>query len=63
MSEGNSIEWSSEFWMEVQSRVSAGVNEMREIASTIKTEMPAELNATRKRLHQMAHRTLSIATL
>ena len=27
---------------------------MREMASTIKTEMPAELNATRKRLHQMA---------
>ena len=33
---------------------SAGVDEMREMASTIKTEVLTELNATRKRLHQIA---------
>ena len=32
---------------------SACVDEMRETASTIKTEVLAELNATRKRLRQM----------
>ena len=41
---------------------SAGVNEMREMANTIETEVLAELNATRKRSHQIAS-TLSVATL
>ena len=36
---------------------------MREMASTIKTEMPAELNATRKRLHQMASDFVDCNTL
>ena len=33
---------------------SAGVDEIREMASTIKTEVLAELNATSKKLHQIA---------
>ena len=42
---------------------SAGVNEMREMASTIKTEVLAELNVTRKRLHQMASDFLGCNTI
>ena len=42
---------------------SACVDEMRETASTIKTEMPAVLNATRKRLHQMASDFVGCNTL
>ena len=42
---------------------SAGVNEMREMASTIKTEVLAELNATRKRLHQMTSDSVGCNTL
>ena len=42
---------------------SAGVNEMREMASTIKTEVLAELNATRKRLHQIASDFVDCNTL
>ena len=40
--------------MEDPRSCSAGVDEMRETASMIKTEVLAELNATRKRLHQIA---------
>ena len=36
---------------------------MREMASTIKTEVLAELNATRKRLHQMASDFVDCNTL
>ena len=40
--------------MEVPESCSTGVDEMREMASEIKTEVRGELNATRKRLHQIA---------
>ena len=51
VSEGNSIEWSSAFWNGSFSRemyggiesCSAGVDEMREMASTTKTEVLTEL--------------------
>ena len=39
------------------------VDETREMASTIKTEMLAELNATRKRLHQIASDSIGYNTL
>ena len=42
---------------------SACVDEMRGTASTIKTEVLAELNATRKRLHQMASDSVGYNTL
>ena len=39
-----------------------GVDEMREMASTIKTEMLAELNVTRQRLHQVASDSIGYNT-
>ena len=42
---------------------SAGVNEMREMANTIETEVLAELNAIPKRSHQIALDFVSVATL
>ena len=63
VSEGNSIEWSSEFWMKVPESCSAEVDVMREMANTIKTETLAELNVTRKRLHQMASDFVGCNTL
>ena len=42
---------------------SVGVDETREMASTIKTEVLAELNATRKRLHQIASDFVGYNTL
>ena len=49
--------------MEVPESCSAGVDERREMASTIKTEVLAELNATRKRLHQIASDFVGCNTL
>ena len=49
--------------MEVPESCSAGVDEMRETASTIKTEVLAELNVTRKRLHQVASDFVGCNTL
>ena len=49
--------------MEDPRSCSAGVDEMRETASTIKTEVLAELNATRKRLHQIASDFVGCNTL
>ena len=43
--------------------VFCSVDEMLEMASTIKTEMLAELNATRKRLHQIASDSFGYNTL
>ena len=63
VSEGNSIEWSSEFWMKVPESCSAEVDVMREMASMIKTEVLAELNVTRERLHQMASDFVDCNTL
>ena len=42
---------------------SAGVNEVREMTNTIETEVLAELNVTRKRLHQMASDFVDCNTL
>ena len=42
---------------------SACVDEMRETASTIKTEVLAELDVTRKRLHQVASDFVGCNTL
>ena len=41
----------------------SGVDEMRETASTIETEVLAELNVTRKRLHQIASDFIGCNTL
>ena len=49
--------------MKVPESCSAGVDEMREMASMIKTEVLAELNVTRKRLHQMASDFVDCNTL
>ena len=49
-------------FMEVPESCSAGVDEMREMASTIKTEARGELNVTCTRCTKQP-RTLSIATL
>ena len=49
--------------MEVPESCSAGVDEMRGTASTIKTEVLAELNATRKRLHRIASDFVGCNTL
>ena len=49
--------------MEVPESCSAGMDEMRERASTIKTEVLAELNATCKGLHQIASDSVGCATL
>ena len=58
VSEGNNREWSSEWKFPSRdvwtTHCRAGVNEMREMANTIETEVLAELNVARKRLHQMA---------
>ena len=42
---------------------STGVDEMREMASTIKAEVRTDLNATRKRLHQTASDFIGCNTL
>ena len=49
--------------MEVPESCSAGVDETCERASTIKTEVLAELNATRKRLHRIASDFVGCNTL
>ena len=49
--------------MEVPESCSAGVDKMREMASTIKTEVLSELNATSKRLHQIASDFIGCNTL
>ena len=49
-------------YIEVPESCSAEVDVIREMASTIKTEVLTELSVMNKRLHQIRPRTLSIAT-
>ena len=49
--------------MEVPESCSAGVDEMRDMASTIRTEVVTELNVTCKRLHQIASDFVDCNTL
>ena len=50
-------------YMEVPKSWSARVDEMREMAGTIKTEVLTDLNVTRKRLHQIASDFVGCNTL
>ena len=54
--------WGEQGYVRLQ-RGKGGMGEMREMASMIKTEVLAELNVTRKRLHQMASDFVDCNTL